>query len=79
MAKAGRNVPLLTVAMPHVGHYQTSSRGTVCGSIAHSDPSSELPLCLATLGGSVVMTSARATRVLSADDFNWNAEPPDTR
>ena len=55
--------------MPHIGHFQTRSRGTVCGSIAHSDPSSELSLCLATLGGSVVLQSARATRVLAADEF----------
>jgi 2-furoyl-CoA dehydrogenase FAD binding subunit len=62
-------VPLLSVAMPHIGHFQTRSRGTVCGSIAHSDPSSELPLCLATLGGSVVLQSARGKRVLSAGEF----------
>jgi 2-furoyl-CoA dehydrogenase FAD binding subunit len=61
--------PLLGAAMPHVGHFQTRSRGTVCGSIAHSDPSSELPLCLATLGGSVVLKSSSGTRVLSADEF----------
>jgi 2-furoyl-CoA dehydrogenase FAD binding subunit len=61
--------PLLAMALPHVGHYQTRSRGTVCGSIAHSDPSSELPLCLAMLGGSVVLRSARGTRVLSAAEF----------
>jgi 2-furoyl-CoA dehydrogenase FAD binding subunit len=67
--KLAELAPLLNAAMPHVGHYQTRSRGTVCGSIAHSDPSSELPLCLATLGGSVVMTSSRGTRVLSCGDF----------
>jgi 2-furoyl-CoA dehydrogenase FAD binding subunit len=67
--KLAERAPLLNEAMPHVGHYQTRSRGTVCGSIAHSDPSSELPLCLATLGGSVVMTSSRGTRVLSCGDF----------
>jgi 2-furoyl-CoA dehydrogenase FAD binding subunit len=61
--------PLLSKAMPHVGHYQTRSRGTVCGSIAHSDPSSELPLCLTTLGGSVVLRSSSGTRVLSGDEF----------
>jgi len=64
-----KSLPLLSQAMPHVGHFQTRSRGTVCGSIAHSDPSSELPLCLATLGGSVVLQSARATRVLVAEEF----------
>ncbi len=67
--KLAELAPLLNAAMPHVGHYQTRSRGTVCGSIAHSDPSSELPLCLATLGGSVVLKSARGTRVLPAREF----------
>jgi 2-furoyl-CoA dehydrogenase FAD binding subunit len=61
--------PLLSAAMPHVGHFQTRSRGTVCGSIAHSDPSSELPLCLAALGGSVVLRSSSGTRVLAAEEF----------
>ena len=67
--KLAKSLPLLSLAMPHIGHFQTRSRGTVCGSIAHADPSSELPLCLATLGGSVVLQSARATRVLAADEF----------
>lgn len=61
--------PLLAAALVHVGHLQTRGRGTVCGSIAHSDPSSELPLCLATLGGSVVLRSARAKRIVPADEF----------
>jgi 2-furoyl-CoA dehydrogenase FAD binding subunit len=67
--KLAKSLPLLSLAMPHIGHFQTRSRGTVCGSIAHSDPSSELPLCLATLEGSVVLQSSRATRVLPADKF----------
>jgi len=67
--KLGKSLPLLSLAMPHIGHFQTRSRGTLCGSIAHSDPSSELPLCLATLGGSVVLQSARTTRVLAAEEF----------
>jgi 2-furoyl-CoA dehydrogenase FAD binding subunit len=61
--------PLLAKALPHVGHFQTRSRGTVCGSIAHSDPSSELPLCLATLGGSVILRSKTASREVGAADF----------
>jgi 2-furoyl-CoA dehydrogenase FAD binding subunit len=67
--KLAASVPLLSVAMPHIGHFQTRSRGTVCGSIAHSDPSSELPLCLTTLGGSVVLQSARSRRILPAREF----------
>ena len=63
------HLPLVHAAFPHIGHYQTRSRGTVCGSIAHSDPSSELPLCLATLGGEIVLRSAGGERRLSAGDF----------
>lgn len=62
-------LPLVHKAFPYVGHYQTRSRGTVCGSLAHADPSSELPLCLATLGGKVVLRSSHGERVLAAADF----------
>jgi 2-furoyl-CoA dehydrogenase FAD binding subunit len=62
-------LPLLAAALPFVGHFQTRNKGTVCGSIAHADPSSELPLVLATLGGSVVLRSQRGTRVLAAQEF----------
>jgi 2-furoyl-CoA dehydrogenase FAD binding subunit len=67
--RLGDATPLLSAALPHVGHFQTRSRGTVCGSIAHSDPASELPLCLATLAGTVVLRSAKSERVLAADQF----------
>ena len=63
------HIPLVARALPFVGHYQTRARGTVCGSIAHADPSSELPLCLAALGGEVVLRSARGTRTMAAADF----------
>lgn len=63
------SLPLVARALPFVGHYQTRARGTVCGSIAHSDPSSELPLCLAALDGEVVLRSSRGTRTLAAQDF----------
>ena len=39
-------LPLVRAALPWVGHAQLRNRGTVCGSIAHADPSAELPLCL---------------------------------
>jgi 2-furoyl-CoA dehydrogenase FAD binding subunit len=62
-------LPLLAAALPFVGHFQTRNKGTVCGSIAHADPSSEIPLVLATLGGEVVLRSHRGIRVLAAADF----------
>lgn len=61
--------PLLHAALPYIGHFQTRNRGTVCGSMAHADPSSELPLCLLTLGGEVVLRSSRGERTLTADTF----------
>ena len=62
-------LPLLALALPWIGHFQTRNRGTICGSIAHSDPSSELPLCLAILGGEVELRSAQGTRRLKASAF----------
>jgi 2-furoyl-CoA dehydrogenase FAD binding subunit len=62
-------LPLVAAALPHVGHFQTRNKGTVCGSIAHADPSSELPLTLAVLGGEIVLKSRRGERVLAAKDF----------
>jgi 2-furoyl-CoA dehydrogenase FAD binding subunit len=41
----------------------------VCGSIAHADPSSEIPLALAMLDGEVVLQSKRGTRTLKASEF----------
>ncbi len=61
--------PLLARALPLIGHVQTRSRGTVCGSIAFADPSAELPLCLATLDGEVVLRSRAGTRTLPAAAF----------
>ena len=63
------NTQLLAQIFPHLGHFQTRNRGTVCGSIAHADPSAELPLCLATLGGTVTLRSRRRRRSLPARDF----------
>jgi len=67
--KLAAKLPMLAAALPHVGHFQTRNKGTVCGSIAHADPSSELPLSLAILEGEVVLRSRRGTRTLKAADF----------
>ena len=65
-------LPLLAAALPFVGHFQTRNKGTICGSIAHADPSSELPLSLALLEGEVVLCSKRGERVIAAKDFQLN-------
>jgi 2-furoyl-CoA dehydrogenase FAD binding subunit len=61
--------PLLKAALAFVGHAQTRSRGTLCGSVAHADPSAELPLVLVALGGSVHLRSRKAKRKVAAEEF----------
>jgi 2-furoyl-CoA dehydrogenase FAD binding subunit len=61
--------PLLAAALPWIGHAQTRSRGTVCGSVAHADPSAELPLVLIALGGDVEMKSRQTSRRVAAEKF----------
>lgn len=68
-ATLAEEVPLLAQCVPHISHFQVRSRGTVCGSIAHADPSAELPLALLALGGEVVLRSQRGRRVLAAEEF----------
>ena len=63
------SLPLVALALPWTGHVQTRSRGTVCGSIAHADPSAELPLVLQALGGEVHLRNARKCRRVAAKDF----------
>lgn len=61
-----RVCPLLRDAMRLVAHRVIRNRGTVCGSLAHADPASELPAVLLALGGHVVARSARGERVIPA-------------
>lgn len=62
-------VPLLATALPNVGHYQTRSRGTLGGSVAHADPSAEIPLALVTLAGAVKLQSPGGKREVPAREF----------
>ena len=62
-------VPLLAAALPWVGHYQTRARGTICGSVAHADPSAEIPLCLVALGGEINLRARRRQRRVGAETF----------
>ena len=64
-----QELPLLPLVFPHISHVQIRNRGTVCGSVAHADPSAELPLCLLALKGSVVLRRHQGQRVLPAEQF----------
>jgi aerobic carbon-monoxide dehydrogenase medium subunit len=63
-------LPLLRDALQWVGHIQTRNRGTVGGSLAHADPSAELPLAAAILGATLRLESLQAgAREVAAEDF----------
>jgi CO/xanthine dehydrogenase FAD-binding subunit len=60
---------LIYAALRHIGHPQTRNQGTVGGSIAHADPSAELPLVFLTLGGTATARSAQGERRIPAEEF----------
>jgi len=64
-----RVCPLLALAVRLVAHRVIRNRGTVCGSLAHADPASELPAVLLALDGHVVVRSTRGARIIPAADF----------
>jgi carbon-monoxide dehydrogenase medium subunit len=62
-------LPLLRDAVQLVGHLPTRSRGTVGGSLAHADPSAEIPMVLLALDGDVLVRGARGERRIAAADL----------
>ena len=60
---------LIHTAVTHIGHPQTRNQGTVGGSLAHADPSAELPLLFLTLGGTAFLQSTRGERQVAAEQF----------
>src|SRR5262249_28545851 len=62
-------VPLLRQALAWVGHVQTRNRGTVGGSLAHADPSAELPLAAQVLSAKMVLRAAKGSRTVEAEKF----------
>lgn len=63
------HVPLLAHAAGHVGDPQVRHRGTIGGSIAHSDPASDLPATTLALGATYVAQGPNGTREIKATDF----------
>jgi carbon-monoxide dehydrogenase medium subunit len=61
--------PLLPQAAIYIGHPQIRTRGTLGGSLAHADPSAELPAVAVALDATVVVRSARGERRVPAGDF----------
>jgi CO/xanthine dehydrogenase FAD-binding subunit len=68
-AAVASRVPLLVAAVRLVGHSQIRNRGTVGGSVAHADPSAELPLALTVLDARFHIRSAQASRAVPAAEL----------
>ncbi|HUI96712.1 MAG TPA: FAD binding domain-containing protein [Xanthobacteraceae bacterium] len=64
-----KELPLLALALPWVGHFQTRNSGTLGGSIAHADPSAEVPLCAVVSDATIVLRSRRRERRVPAGEF----------
>jgi carbon-monoxide dehydrogenase medium subunit len=62
-------VPILPVAASYVGDPQVRHRGTIGGSVAHSDPASDLPATLLALNASFVAKGGNGERVIASKDF----------
>lgn len=63
------SVPLLTMATPHIGHFQIRSRGTLGGAIAHADPAAEYAAVALALDATIEATSSRGVRHIPAAEF----------
>src|SRR4051794_11054782 len=62
-------VPLLPHVASRVGDPQVRHRGTLGGTVAHSDPASDLPTALLALGGSVVVQGPGGRRSIPVTEF----------
>jgi aerobic carbon-monoxide dehydrogenase medium subunit len=61
--------PLLAEAARWIGHTAIRSRGTAGGSIAHADPSAELPVVAVAAGATATVAGPTGTRSVAAHDL----------
>jgi aerobic carbon-monoxide dehydrogenase medium subunit len=64
-----RHCPLLAEAVWHVGNVRVRNRGTIGGSLAHADPTSELGSCALATGAQVVLRGPDGDRTLAASEL----------
>src|SRR6267378_68165 len=61
--------PLLPECAAAIGDVQVRNKGTIGGSVAHSDPAGDWPAAIIALGAEMVAVGANGERVIKADDF----------
>jgi len=61
--------PLLPECAGHIGDVQVRNKGTIGGSLAHSDPSGDWPAAIIALNADLIAASKSGERTIKADDF----------
>lgn len=61
--------PLLPDCAAQIGDVQVRNKGTIGGSLAHSDPAGDWPAAIIALRAEMVVTGTAGERVIAADDF----------
>ncbi len=64
-----RACPLLPETASHLGDMQVRNKGTIGGSLVHSDPAADWPAAILTLDAELVAKGAKGDRVIKASDF----------
>ena len=64
-----RYFPMLIEGTDLIGDQQVRNRGTIGGSLAHSDPAADMPGMVLALKAEVVMQGSNESRTIKADDF----------
>ncbi len=61
--------PLLPDCAVHIGDVQVRNKGTIGGSVAHSDPAGDWPAAIIALRADMVVAGSGGERIINADDF----------
>jgi carbon-monoxide dehydrogenase medium subunit len=64
-----RICPLLPECAGHIGDVQVRNKGTIGGSLAHSDPAGDWPAAVIALNAEIVVTGKSGDRTISVNDF----------
>lgn len=64
-----RACPLLPETASHLGDMQVRNKGTIGGSLAHSDPAADWPAAVLAVSAEIVIAGPKGERVIKSDEF----------
>ncbi len=64
-----QSCPLLPECASNIGDVQVRNKGTIGGSLAHSDPAGDWPAAIVALDAELIAVSKAGDRVIKAEDF----------